>query len=544
MRSARKKWRLFALTSAALVLTGMSAQAAPLPAAGPSAGSAQSASVPGDWPAWQGNQAGSRYAAAEYQINQSNVGKLQLKWAFAYAPNDNNAPRSQPAIVGGIAYFGDPNGKFYAVDARSGVTRWSYDLSSAGLNPGQTPIVQDSPLVTHGSIFFGDTFGNVYDLNQQTGKLLWAKNFDTFPTAQHTSSPMYYDGRIYVGTSSGENDGGVDYACCTFRGHIDAIDANTGNLDWRYYTMAPPQRIGTWPSGAAEYGPSGGSVWSSPVVDPFTGTIYVGTGNNYSGNGGDFDTLLALDARTGTVRWKQHMEKEDTWRLLCNTMPANSGYCPSAADNADNDYDVSSTPNIMWAGGRELVGVGQKSGVYHVYDAWTGKLIWQRDLSGATHVAGTGGVQWGSSYDGKRIYVATNYANPGTLYALDPATGAIDWQTPNPPDGCSWGGAAAAPNSCALAHVGAPSTSPGVVYEGSADGKLRAYSADTGKVLWQYDTVRDFAGVNGVTGHGGVLAGGGGVVIADGIVYTQAGYWPFYPSNYGGVLLAFALPKP
>ncbi|HEV3360450.1 MAG TPA: PQQ-binding-like beta-propeller repeat protein, partial [Pseudonocardiaceae bacterium] len=376
------------------------------------------------------------------------------------------------------------------------------------------------------SIFFGDTFGNVYDLNQQTGKLIWAKNFDNFPTAQHTSSPIYYDGRIYVGTSSEESGTGVNYPCCQFRGDIDAIDANTGNLDWRYYTMAPPQRIGTWPSGAAEYGPSGGGVWSSPVVDPFTGTIYVGTGNNYSGSGGDFDSLLALDARTGAVRWKQHMEKEDTWRFLCSTMPADSGYCPSAADNAD--YDVSSTPNLMWVGGRELVGVGQKSGVYHVYDAQTGTLIWQRALSRPSQTEGTAGTPWGSSYDGKRIYVATDYANPGTLYALDPATGAVDWQTPNPPDGCSWGGAAADPSNCALAHASAPSTSPGVVYEGSADGKLRAYSADTGKVLWQYDTV---------------LAGGGGVVIADGIVYTQAGYWPFYPSNYGGVLLAFALPK-
>jgi polyvinyl alcohol dehydrogenase (cytochrome) len=82
MRSARKKWRLFALTSAALVLAGMTAQAAPLPADADAA-TAQSVSAPGDWPTWQGNQAGSRYAAAEYQITPSNVDKLQLKWAFA-----------------------------------------------------------------------------------------------------------------------------------------------------------------------------------------------------------------------------------------------------------------------------------------------------------------------------------------------------------------------------------------------------------------------------------------------------------------------------
>jgi polyvinyl alcohol dehydrogenase (cytochrome) len=95
---------------------------------------------------------------------------------------------------------------------------------------------------------------------------------------------------------------------------------------------------------------------------------------------------------------------------------------------------------------------------------------------------------------------------------------------------------------CALAHTLAVSSSPGVVYEGSNDGKTRAYSAETGAVLWAYDTIRDFAGVNGLTGHGSSISGAGGAVVAHGMLYVQAGYPPFYPSQYGNVLLAFGLP--
>lgn len=70
---------------------------------------------------------------------------------------------------------------------------------------------------------------------------------------------------------------------------------------------------------------------------------------------------------------------------------------------------------------------------------------------------------------------------------------------------------------------------------------MRAYSSRTGKVLWEYDTVRDFDGVNGRKGHGSAVSAGGGAVAVNGMMYVQSGYSPFYPSDYGNVLLAFAL---
>ena len=109
------------------------------------------------------------------------------------------------------------------------------------------------------------------------------------------------------------------------------------------------------------------------MIDPRTGTLYVGTGQNYTGSAGDFDTMLALNARTGGVRWKNQVTKADTWRTLCND-PDPTGYCPGLGDGTALDYDIGATPNIFRVGDRTLVGVGQKLGVYHVFDARTGEV--------------------------------------------------------------------------------------------------------------------------------------------------------------------------
>jgi polyvinyl alcohol dehydrogenase (cytochrome) len=523
---------LIVAVSALLVAGGTTAAAEPRPAdrGGPHR--------PGDWSTWQKDLTGSRFNAAEHRLTPATVGGLKLKWAFSYPAVPGSHPRSQPAVVGDTVYFGSPDGKFHARDARTGAARWTFDLGT--VTPGS--VVRDGPAVAAGKVFFGGLGGHLYALDQRTGKLAWTRQLDTHPAALVTSSPLYFAGRIYVGVSSGDNVGDIEHACCTFRGHVDAIDARTGALAWRYYTVPPPRPVGTWPSGATRYEPSGAGVWSSPVIDRRTRTLYVGTGQNYTGSAGDFDSILALDTGTGAVRWKQRMNRADTWRLLCADPTAPPGYCPGINDGTALDYDLGAMPNLFRVRGRLLVGIGQKSGVYHVFDARTGRIIWQRQLSVPMPNGGLSGVQWGASYDGRRLYVATYLAGPGTLFGLDPATGAIHWQTPNPADGCSWGGASAHPDLCQLGHGQAVTTSPGVVYLGSTDGKVRAYSAATGAVLWQYDTVRDFAGVNGLPGRGGALSGGGGPVVAHGMVYAQSGYWlPEYPTDKGYVLLAFGL---
>lgn len=540
----RPGWRSVAAAVVALAVplvavpaAGGRAGAAPRAAGGGTSGTAAAVARTGDWPQWQHDPLGSRYNAAEHRITPANVDGLRLKWAFAY-PQQAGTPRSQPAVADGTVYFGGPDGRMYARDARTGAARWSFDLASVGTGATQ---VQDGPAVARGKVYFGDTRGYLYAVDRRTGRLAWSRRLDTTELALVTSSPIVFGGRVYVGVSSGENVLGKNHACCTFRGHVDALDADTGRPVWRYHTVPPARRDGSWPNGLPRYAPSGGGVWSSPAIDPATGTLYVGTGQNYTGSGGHFDSVLALDIATGRPRWTRKMTDVDTWRAECDSAsPEDQAYCPNLPDGTALDFDLGAAPNLFTAGGRRLVGIGQKVGVYHVLDARTGRIVWQRQLSTPMPGGGLSGIQWGTSYDGRRLYVATYMADPGTLFALDPATGHVLWTAPAPADGCTTGGAAAYPDICQRGFTPAVTTTPGIVWEGGMDGKMRAYSASTGRVLWTYDTMRDVQGVNGLPARGGALSGGGGAVVANGLMYVQSGYaFTPYPNDRGSALMVF-----
>lgn len=497
-----------------------------------------------DWPAWQKDPIGTRHNPVESAITTRTVGRLQLKWAFTYANVPFATTGSQPAVVDGTLYVGGPDAKFFALDARTGATRWTFDLTTvAGPVDNQfvTNQVRNGPAVADGRVHFGDSRGYVYALDTATGRLVWATRVDDHPSVRMTGSPLVYEGRVVIGVSSAESGRGddPDYPYCTHRGQVVSLDAGTGAVQWRYHTMRPAEQVGTWPSGAAKFAPSGGAVWGSPVVNPLTRTVYVGTGQNYTGQEGDIDSVLALSLDDGSVRWKRRMTFPDTYTTACE-LPDPGEYCPQRDEGTALDHDFGATPNLFYANDRVLLGIGQKSGKYFAFDADTGELVWERMLVRPDQLFGAG-IEWGTSYDGRRLYVATWRAEPGTLYALDPATGAVLWQTPNPADGCTTGGAAAFPEYCARALTPTVTTSPGLVYEGSTDGKFRVFSSSTGRVLWTYDTIRDFAGVNGLPGRGSALSGNGGAVVSNGMVYVQSGYYPFYPSDKGQVLLAFGL---
>lgn len=496
----------------------------------------------GDWPAWQLTTTGSRFNAAEYKINPATVGGLKLKWAYTYEKVPYARVGSQPAVVDGVLYVGAPNGKFLALDAKSGATRWTFDLDpvTGPLPGGQQNQVRDGAAVVGGKVYFGDSTGRIYALDKNTGRLLFSTKISDHPQSLITSSPLVVGGRLYVGVSTLESGAASNpaYPCCSHRGSVVSLNATTGRVLWTRYTIPPAQQVGSWPSGAAKYAPSGGSVWSSPAADLDSGTVFVGTGNNSSGEGGDIDSVLALDMYSGQVKWKYQATFPDTYTVACER-PDMADYCPSLG-KSDFDADFGASPNVIKVNGRTLVTIGQKSGRYFAFDARTGEIVWQTTLGPGPH--GGSGVQWGSVFDGRYIYAATWFdGDPSSLYALDARNGKIVWRTAHPADGCSTGGASAFPDECSMGFTPAPSGTPGLLYEGSMDGKFRIYSSQSGSKLWEYDAVRDFQGVNGLPGRGSAISGNGGAVISDGMVYVQAGYYPFYPSDKGVVLLAFGL---
>lgn len=499
----------------------------------------------GDVTNWGYDLAGSRFAAGERTITPLNVDRLRLKWAFA-VPTATGA-QSQPAVVGNTIYFGGTNGVFYALNATTGKLRWRFKTTPTARPGLLANALRDAPAVADGVVYFGDKRADMFALDAATGKLIWRVKLDSHPAAVMTGSPVVFGGRVIVGVSSIEEVFAVapTYPCCTFRGTLVALDARTGRLLWRHYMVPKPSLTGV-SGGVPRFGPAGVAVWTTPAVDPRTGTLFIGTGNNYIGTSSLEDSMVAIDAATGTQRWATQLSDPEAWNFACVLTPGLFN-CPVPG----NDFDFGASPNVFRIGGRAVVGEGQKSGLYHVLDAATGTIVWQDMLSTISFpsaiAAGLFGIEWGSSYDGNHIYVATNQANPGTMFALSPATGQLVWKTPVSKLTCLRPRVLFRPHSpigCLPALPGAVSSSPGLVWEGGQDGQFRAYSSATGQVLWSYDTVRRYRHTtNNVPGIGGSIDGGG-TVIAHGMVYSNSGYTHFGiigTEMTGNVVLAFAL---
>lgn len=530
------------MSKALMVAAAALVMAAPAVATTASAANERQQDGGHDWPSWQRDQSGARYAGSEDRITPGTVGQLKLKWAYTFAAVPYSRVGSQPAVVDGVLYAGTPDAKFVALDAKTGATKWTFDLTTVtGTGGGlATNGVRDGAAVAGDKVYFGDSVGRVYALDRRTGRLAWSTLVDDHPLANMTSSPVIYDGKLYIGVSTSEGGAPRDpsYPCCTHRGSVARLDAGTGRIDWRFFTLPPAKQIGTWPSGAAKFEPSGASVWATPVIDPRTGTLFVGTGNDATGQSGFSDAMLAIDIETGKLRWKQQVTFPDTYTAACEMTEVPDETCPGKGTYA-RDKDIGAAATLVRAGSRTLVVVGQKDGRLHAFDAVTGRIAWQTVLAQETPDAV--GVQWGTAYDGRYIYAATWHAQPSRLFAVDAVTGRIAWRADHPADGCTTGGAKQFQDMCELAFTPAVSASPGLVYEGSGDGKFRVFSSRDGKLLYEYDALRDFAGVNGVPGRGSAISGNGGAVIVDGMVYVQAGYYPFYPTDKGTVLLAFGL---
>jgi polyvinyl alcohol dehydrogenase (cytochrome) len=336
-----------------------------------------------------------------------------------------------------------------------------------------------------------------------------------------------------VPVSSYEESQGADplYGCCTFRGSVIAVDATAGTIRWKTYMIPDaPARRGTSTAGVTLWGPSGSAIWSAPTVDAARGALYVATGNAYSGPAhASSDAVVALDLDTGAVRWMQQVTAGDVYVTGCR---AGNPNCP---ERNGPDHDFGSPPMLARApGGRELLVIGQKSGVGFALDPdKRGEIIWQyRAGQGGV----LGGIEWGAAADGERAYFAVSditTPQPGGVHAVALVTGERAWVAPPRPPVCGSG------RGCNAAQSAAVTAIPGVVFSGSNDGAIRAYSSVTGAVLWEFDSNREFTAVNGVAARGASMIGAGPAVV-DGMVYVNSGYGAF-GGRAGNVLLAFGL---
>ena len=495
------------------------------------------------WSNWGAGLTNMRFQPAkEAGLKADDLPKLTVKWAFAFP--DTTVLRSQPAVYRGRVFAGSQDGSIYALDAETGCVHWTTTVQ-AEVRSGITVAEVDGRPV----LFFGDSSGYLYGLDASTGKQLWKVSLDEHAATKATSTPVFYQGRLYVGASSLEEALSVApaYVCCTFRGSVSAVQATDGKVLWKTSMIEEtPKPQPKTKRGSAVIGPSGVGVWTAPTLDVDHDVMYVTTGDNYSDPPTAFsDAVVAMQMSTGRILWSKQLTAGDSWNSSCYL--AGKINCPDS-DGPDFDF-ASSAALVPLRNGRRALVVGQKSGVaYGIDPDRRGEILWQARVGKGGTV---GGVEWGGATDGRNFYVALSDVafevalKPGTndrQYELDPKQGGgmfafrVDngqriWQTP--PPGCR------DRRPCSPAQSAAVTAIPGAVFSGSLDGHLRAYATSNGKIVWDYDTDREFKTVNGIPGHGGALDVGGPIV-AGGMLFVNSGSGQ-RNGLPGNVLLAFAV---
>lgn len=489
----------------------------------------------GDWNGWGPDTRNTRFNAGA-GVSAEDLGSLELLWAFGL-PDEGQA-RGQPVVIGDMLFVGNSAGALYALDAESGCTHWSF-LPRAGIRSAATlgeSFNAEGEKVP--AVFFVDAKANVYAVDARSGSQLWVRRVEDHPAVRGTGSLTLYDGVLYVpmtGVSEESAASGAGYPCCTFRGSLTALSAADGSELWRYFTVPESQPRGTNSSGVALYGPAGAGIWSAPTIDPGRGLVYVATGNAYAEPAPETsDAVVAIDMASGQQVWVKQLLPGDAW----------IGGCQAGSDNANcptdigPDFDFSASPALATtADGRDLLVVPQKSGVIYALDPdEAGRLIWEHRAGPGSAVGGV----WGTAVTADMAYVAVGgyFAQvTGGIHGLDLATGEALWQAPAIAAAelfCDGGQGCGATQSAAVTAI------PGAVFSGAQDGGMRAYSAASGEILWQFNANRVFTTVNGVPAKGGSFDGAGPVV-ADGRVYMLTGNAGFVGMP-GNVLLVFGVP--
>ena len=462
-----------------------------------------------DWPSYNGQTNGSRYSTLA-QITSSNVSRIHPRWLFTL-PNTSHL-QVTPVVVGGVMYVTSAN-ECYALDAGSGREIWHYRRPrTKGLIGNAAGGINRGVGVAGDRLFMVTDHAHIIALNRYTGGLLWETEMaDWHQNYNATGAPLPVGNLVVTGTSGG--DEGV-------RGFVAAYDQTTGKEVWRFWTVPRPgePKADTWQGKGIEH--PGATAWLTGTYDPELDTLYWPTGNPSPDLIGDdrpgdnlySDSVVALDAKTGRLKWHFQFTPHDVW-----------------------DYDAQETPALidtMWQNQpRKLLVQANRNGYFYVLDRIDGRFLlgrqYAKNVTWSSGLTATGRPitvpNMEPSADGKRVcpsldgasnwystsfnpitrlyYVQTNdkcgiftktpmewQAGKGfmggsfktapdepaqrVLRAFDVQTGKPVWELPQSGSVDSWGGVL--------------STAGGIVIFGEDGGALAAADAATGKLLWNF----------------------------------------------------------
>jgi PQQ-dependent dehydrogenase (methanol/ethanol family) len=497
---------------------------------------------PHNWLTYWGDYQGRHFSALK-QINTTNVGQLQTRWA-AQMPGDSLL-EATPLVIDGVLYTSGMPGQVFALDAKTGLQIWKYERRQKVVNPYESNRFNRGVAVLGNRVFFGTLDAALVALDVRTGLPLWEVQVaDTMLGYSITSPPLALKDKIIVGVAGGEY--GV-------RGFVDAYDPATGQRLWRFNTVPGPGEFGndTWLGDSWKRG--GAPTWLTGSYDPELDLLYWTVGNP----GPDMDaeirkgdnlfscSVVALDPATGQRRW--HYQ-----------------FTPNDSHDWDANQDVILVDRIWQGQPRKLLLQANRNGLFYVLDRTDGKLLLAKPFVRQTWNAGFeadgrpkiipgtdsspagtpvypslgGGTNWQApSYDpashwqylafqesGQRYVRAPSEYEPGKGYwggrslpngepsyagirAIDTATGERKWEYR-----ISQGSLAA----------GVLATAGGVVFAATREGNLIALEAKTGKLLWRVQT---------------------GATIASSPMSYAVDSKQFVALAAGGVLYSFALPE-
>ncbi len=535
-----------------------------------------------DWPFYGNDQGGMRFQDVD-QINASNVGQLTPAWIMhMHVGKPATSLETQPIIVGGTLFASSPHDHVFALDAVTGAVKWTYSptdmppLFALALCCGQT---NRGVAVGDGKVYIARLDDVLVALDAKTGKVAWkTRTADFHQRYSQTMAPQFVDGKVVVGSAGGE------YAA---RGFVAAYDSKSGQQIWRFYTTKP----GTWGGEAWKHG--GGTVWTTPEVDPKLGLIYAHTGNPSPDINGSkrpganlyTSSIVALEIRTGHLRWYFQEVHHDLW-----------------------DYDAAQPAQLytIKRGNDVIPVIGQagKDGYYFDLDRRTGKPVlpvrevkvpttpsWQHpyptqpesgirlvpNVVGSTPPGFGSAPMWtppreqplweqpGAENSGPEW--SPGAYSPRTKYAYIPSGGYSPWlYRSSPAEVNSYGSTGTPPAVPKLKTYGLfnavdtvtgkiawRNKTSGIVVSGTAvagdlvffgldDGTYQAHDAQTGKTLWSWHST--MKGIGGANGAGAVYMVGG----REYIVMPFGGNSHIRADNgatvspLGDALIAFALP--
>ena len=468
-------------------------------------------------------------------LNANNVSNLELSWVFAF-PNASRA-RVQPTIAGNTLFTASQTGTIYALNRTTGCTRWTFQ---ADAEVRSALVIGRDSTGKANQLYFGDFNATVYALDLNTKKLLWKKKVDKHANATITGTLSLFEDKLYIPVSSTEILSAIDesYECCSFRGSMVALNTADGSQVWKTYSIEEePTEKGKTSAGTPILAPSGAPIWTAVTIDAKRRALYIGTGENYTRpTTTTSDAIMAFSLDDGAVLWTQQTIKKDAWNGACVTLTGR-GNCP---ENYGPDADFGAPPILITHKGKDLILAGQKSGhVYALDPDQKGKILWTQLVGrGGT----MGGIHWGMATDGKTLFVPINdrgsYAlnedmpkSPG-LHAVNISDGKLLWSTIEE-DRCP----PLTLRGCGPGLSAAITLTPEVVFGGTLDGFMKAYSAKDGKELWAFDTKKDFDAVNGAKAFGGAIDSDGPIIVEN-QVFVTSGYAKFGEKE-GNVLLAF-----